>query len=969
MNENPDKITNGKLLFFEVIMVGVLVWIVDSILDYFFFYEGAAFWDLFLLDIPIHELYIRSFIIILLFGLGLIILAQTKKQESLFQSRLQIKEELFQSQKKLDTIFQALPDLYLLTSRDGTLLEYKGQEIELYFKPELAVGQKIIDIIPNAPIEIIREAIAELYKTKQPQMIEYSLQRRDGETRFFESQILYYSKSKYVSFTRDITERKRNEQQIITSERALKERNKELHSLYRISQLQDDPNLSIEDLFKLSVEIVTQAFQFSEIIGTQITYGALSYCSEEFKETDWKVSESVEIDHVFLRITISHPEDAQILQEESQFLENIVNRFKIVIENRNSEEIRRDFSRKLKEEVEAKTLQLNIASNQLTSIWENIVDPIFVISDEYHILFSNLSAQKLLGDNLTGDLCYKAIKGCTSPCASCPLFTSRFDDLVVEHVIKNTKTGEAQIFEIGVSEIENFQGQHAILEILRNVTTRKTVEIQLKESESALQDRIKELDCFYGISTLLTTPNMSVSDILRNSITLILSMWPIPEQTHVKIAYDGLEYQTDDFTETIWKLSTLELIGEKALEINVYCQDENALHVEKINGLKEVGDRLSLGILSKETEIEKNKYVSIVRDSNDAIIGLNLAGEITSWNKSAEAIYGYTAEEIFSKKNQSLIHPDHSAEMAFIISEIKKGHHIDHFETSRVRKDGKILDISLTASPIKNYTGEIIGLSVISRDFTEVNEQHSMYQDKILKSSRFKSEFMASMSHELRTPLNSIIGFSDVLLEKFYGDLNEKQYHYVGNVRTSADHLLDLINDILDISKIESGKMELYIQDIPLIQIIDKIESSFKPELEKKNLKCTKMGFNSEQLIKADPVRLQEILSNLVSNAVKYTIEGEITLEIVESDDSWTFHVKDTGIGIKEEDFDLVFQEFQRIQSEYVANTEGTGLGLLLTKKLVELHGGTIFFKSEFGTGSIFTFTLPKDLEGNKGRI
>jgi len=277
-----------------------------------------------------------------------------------------------------------------------------------------------------------------------------------------------------------------------------------------------------------------------------------------------------------------------------------------------------------------------------------------------------------------------------------------------------------------------------------------------------------------------------------------------------------------------------------------------------------------------------------------------------------------------------------------------------------MRKDRKILDISLTTSPIKNIIGETIGFSAISRDFTDINEQQKLYQEQILKSSQFKSDFMASMSHELRTPLNSIIGFSDILLEKYYGDLNKKQYHYVNNVRTSADHLLDLINDILDISKIEAGKMELNITNIQLSKIIKTVENTLKPDLQKKNLTFEVIGLRDKILIQADSVRLQEIMFNLLSNAVKYTKEGGIKIEIIESQNNWTFNVKDTGIGIKEEDFDLVFQDFKRVQSDYMATIEGTGLGLSLTEKLVELHGGNLSFTSEFDKGSTFTFTIPK---------
>jgi PAS domain S-box-containing protein len=315
-----------------------------------------------------------------------------------------------------------------------------------------------------------------------------------------------------------------------------------------------------------------------------------------------------------------------------------------------------------------------------------------------------------------------------------------------------------------------------------------------------------------------------------------------------------------------------------------------------------------------------------------------------------------------------------------------------HFRTNTAKligTKGDLVDIEFDVTPIRGEKKDIIGYIIIFRDITErekseelrrkfsqelelqvkiktkelndLLEEQKQYQEEILKSSTFKSEFMASMSHELRTPLNSIIGFSDVLLEKYYGDLNEKQYKFVGNVRSSADHLLDLINEILDISKIEAGKMELELENVNLLEVVNLIQTTLKPLFLEKKVEFVVGEISKEKIIKVDRKRFMEILYNLLSNALKYTKEGRVKLDILENEDYWVFNITDTGIGIANEDFDIIFKEFKRVNSKYNNSIPGTGLGLPLTKRLVELHGGNISFTSEIGEGSIFSFSLPRN--------
>jgi signal transduction histidine kinase len=231
--------------------------------------------------------------------------------------------------------------------------------------------------------------------------------------------------------------------------------------------------------------------------------------------------------------------------------------------------------------------------------------------------------------------------------------------------------------------------------------------------------------------------------------------------------------------------------------------------------------------------------------------------------------------------------------------------------------------------------------------------------------SRSKSDFLANMSHELRTPLNSVIGFSEVLEDELFGPINEKQHEYVNNILISGKYLLSLINDILDISKVESGKMELELTEFSLQEAV---ESSFVM-LKEKALKngitlSIDLSPEADVNIVADKRKLKQILFNLISNAVKFTpAGGAVDVHVVRDADFIEITVVDNGMGIKEEDILKLFQPFTQLESVYTKEFEGTGLGLALNRLLVELHGGRIWVESTFGTGSRFSFTIPLSLQ------
>jgi signal transduction histidine kinase len=242
------------------------------------------------------------------------------------------------------------------------------------------------------------------------------------------------------------------------------------------------------------------------------------------------------------------------------------------------------------------------------------------------------------------------------------------------------------------------------------------------------------------------------------------------------------------------------------------------------------------------------------------------------------------------------------------------------------------------------------------RLLTELQERTSQLQ----VANRHKDEFLANMSHELRTPLNAIIGFSEVMIERMFGDINEKQEEYLNDILSSGRHLLSLINDILDLSKIEAGKMELDLADFNLAVAIDNALTLVHERASRRSLVLTQDVDERIGDFHGDERKVKQVLLNLLSNAIKFTPEGgRVGVRAVLKGDVVEISVADSGVGIAPEDQEAVFEEFRQVGTDASKKHEGTGLGLALTRRFVELHGGNIWLESEVGVGSTFTFALP----------
>jgi PAS domain S-box-containing protein len=392
----------------------------------------------------------------------------------------------------------------------------------------------------------------------------------------------------------------------------------------------------------------------------------------------------------------------------------------------------------------------------------------------------------------------------------------------------------------------------------------------------------------------------------------------------------------------------------------------------------------------KLAEETRDRLAAIVNFSNDAIISETLDAVITSWNQGAERMFGYSAEEIVGQPVSILFPPGEEHDERKILAQIRPGNSTQ-LETVRRRKDGSLLNVALTLSPILDHAGRVVGASKIARDISARKRAELALQtlNKTLElevaartadlsaalvraeaADRLKSAFLATMSHELRTPLNSIIGFTGILLQGLPGPLNPEQTKQLGMVKGSARHLLELINDVLDISKIEAGQLEVRAEPFDPGESIARVTASVKSFAEKKGVALgVNLPATLPQMV-SDRRRVEQILLNLLNNALKFTEEGEVTLT-VETVAGFRFapeagpvpalrlRVADTGIGIKPEDLALLFQPFRQLDTGLTRQHEGTGLGLAICRRLAHLMGGEISADSEWLKGSVFTVVLP----------
>ena len=503
--------------------------------------------------------------------------------------------------------------------------------------------------------------------------------------------------------------------------------------------------------------------------------------------------------------------------------------------------------------------------------------------------------------------------------------------------------------------------------------------IQIKEAPER-----KSVELTHSLSMLSATLESSADAILvtdENGRVLrwnrkFMEMWGIPSE-----AIDSRDRKLQEITgkqfanpkafrERIAEIyldapgetfDVLETIDRRIFERYSKIQSVEGRNMGRVWSFRDITER-------KQEQEAKAHLAAIVESTDDAIISKDLNGIITSWNRAAERLFGYTAQEAIGQPITMLMQPERFNEEPGILERIRRGESIEHYETVRRRKDGTLLQISLTVSPITDAKGRIVGASKIARDITE-RKQAEVEREQLLASerhaleraefeARMKDEFLAILSHELRTPLNAIFGWANILRTS---DNPAEIAEGLEVIERNARAQTTIIEDLLDMSRIISGKVRLEVQRVDLLSVINSAIESVQPMATAKQIRLTSVLDPLASPVSGDPARLQQILWNLLTNALKFTPKGgrvHVVLERVNS--HLEISVNDTGSGIAPDFLPYVFDRFRQADASTKREQRGLGLGLAIVKNLVELHGGNVRAKSPgLNKGSTFAIVLP----------
>lgn len=460
-----------------------------------------------------------------------------------------------------------------------------------------------------------------------------------------------------------------------------------------------------------------------------------------------------------------------------------------------------------------------------------------------------------------------------------------------------------------------------------------------------------------------------------------------------------LEWMARESAEEIRKNDRQVFIDQKALSTVEYMHGKDGSSepwlVAKFPVSGNGAGQAAIGVIgiNISAKWEKDKLyaqlAAIVESSHDAIIGQNLEGIITSWNRGAEELYGYSAEEVLGKSTAILTPAERAEELTMIMDKVRRAIRIDNFQTVGVCKQGELKLVSISVSPMRNPDGQIDGAAVIARDISnekrqesEIRELNKQLKDRIyelaeangalqsardqaLEASNLKSAFCANISHEIRTPLSGILGLNELLLEN--GNLNSDDRPLAVMVQDSAQALLQVVNDILDLSKIEAGKITLEYAPFNPVFLLQDCARLMAPSAHNKGLDYTlEMDQKIPEMVYGDVSRLRQVLLNLIGNAIKFTEKGSIRLsaravDLTDESTRIEFSIKDTGIGIAPEDQRFLFLPFAQVDNSNTRRFGGTGLGLAISKQFLNMMDANIRVESEKGSGSTFTIVVPFD--------
>lgn len=536
---------------------------------------------------------------------------------------------------------------------------------------------------------------------------------------------------------------------------------------------------------------------------------------------------------------------------------------------------------------------------------------------------------------------------------------------------KNSKAEDLKSIEFKKAELK-------LQEVAKNLEeVREKLENKVGVSTYALRERIKELTCLYRFSQLAEKVDISIQDLLKESLDLIRSAWQFPKITCVRIQFKELKIKTDDFLVSKWKQEAPIRRSNKIIgKIEVYYKKEKPdsyegpfLKEERslINAIAEV-----IGRFAERKEVEQElieseeKYRTLVNNVSDIIIETDLEGNRTFVNPQISKITGYDIEESILKNKFDLMHPDDRENVKRAIGKAIINKSVVSVEYRTRHKEGYYIPM-LARGMVKNINGTLKIIFIIS-DITEIKKARDLIIEenkKLEELNQIKRSLIIRVSHELKTPLNSILGASHILMNYHKDNMNKEILEYQEIIRKGSLRLKTLIDDLLDISRLDNDKFELKKKKENLIDLIK--DCVFENKLIANNRKISVESKLPEKIIlEIDKIRIEQVITNILTNAIKNTPpRGSVYLSLAENNKYVDILIRDTGIGLTNQEKLQLFTKFGKIErygKKFDVDIEGSGLGLYISREIVELHGGEILVYSKGrNKGSLFTIRLPKD--------
>jgi PAS domain S-box-containing protein len=594
-------------------------------------------------------------------------------------------------------------------------------------------------------------------------------------------------------------------------------------------------------------------------------------------------------------------------------------------------------------------------------LWDETPDAVLAVSADGHVLLWNRAAEEIFGYSAAEALGQR-IDELIVP----PNFREedlRYREQALEHgltvfeCVRRRKDGA--LVHVGVSSkvVHGSHGEAVVLSTAKDVSHLKAQrDARLLEAQFRdLLDFTPDAKVIVNVTGRIVLVNTQAEklfgyghgDLIGQRIEVLL-----PERYRSAHHIHRAAFTAEPRTRTMG--AALELYGQRSngqefpVEISLSPLATNEGPVV-MSAIRDATDR-------KKAEL---KFRGLLEAAPDAMVIVGRDGKIALINSQTERMFGYPRAELLGRPIEILV-PEryrarHVGHRGGFFSQPRARSMGAGLELHGLRRDGSEFPVEISLSPLETEEGTFVSSAI--RDATA----HKNYERALQEANRLKSEFLANMSHELRTPLNGIIGFSEFMIDEKPGPLNPKQREYMNDILNSGRHLLQLINDVLDLSKVEAGKMEIHPELFSVRSAIEEVCAGISTMAAGKSIAVEREVASTIDAVTLDRHKFVQILYNLVSNAVKFTDEGGAVriLAAPHGDSGLRLQVQDTGIGIAREDLSKLFVEFQQLDSSSTRRYQGTGLGLALTKKIIESQHGSISVESESGRGSTFTVILP----------